>query len=208
MTTIAFVDTETTGLDPERHDMWELAMRVFDLNEDGGLGTRVEDIHIFVKPDMWLADPTALRMNKFYQRTNDPSFEWSADESAAAAFVASLLGTDNCHVAGMNVPFDMAMIAKWLRRNDQVAAWHYHPIELESMMAAVLASSGHPVGIPWKSDNLSKALGVEPPTKEQRHTAVGDMEWCERVYAHIFGTSVDPGLVNGGGEQIPDWATS
>lgn len=40
---------------------------------------------------------------------------------------------------------------------------------------------------PWRSDDLSRACGVEPPTPEERHTALGDARWVKRWYDHIMG---------------------
>lgn len=203
MAKIAFVDTETTGLNRRLHDMWELAMEVYEVTDAGMLGRQVESVHIFTMPVMADADPTALRMNKFYQRTNEPSFEWAADEYAAAAHVAQILGTDDCHVAGMQVDFDLAFIEKWLRENGEQQAWHYHAIELESFMVGAIAASGSGTALPWKSDNLSKSLGIEPPSKEQRHTAVGDAQWCVRVWESVMGSERAD---SGPGDDMPEWA--
>ncbi|WP_072814308.1 hypothetical protein [Rhodococcus zopfii] len=41
---------------------------------------------------------------------------------------------------------------------------------------------------PYRSDDLSRACGVEPPTPEERHTALGDARWVKRWYDHITGT--------------------
>ncbi len=40
---------------------------------------------------------------------------------------------------------------------------------------------------PWKSDDLARACGVEPPTGGERHTAVGDARWAARWYDAITG---------------------
>lgn len=38
-----------------------------------------------------------------------------------------------------------------------------------------------------RSDDLSRACGVEPPTEDERHTALGDARWVKRWYDHIMG---------------------
>ncbi|MGN0126047.1 MAG: hypothetical protein ACI38R_22625 [Rhodococcus sp. (in: high G+C Gram-positive bacteria)] len=43
------------------------------------------------------------------------------------------------------------------------------------------------VAPPWRSDDLSRACGVEPPTEDERHTALGDARWVKRWYDHIMG---------------------
>jgi len=41
-------------------------------------------------------------------------------------------------------------------------------------------------GPPWDSDEISRALGVEPPTDE-RHTAMGDARWARAIYDAVMG---------------------
>ncbi|QOH55230.1 3'-5' exonuclease family protein [Rhodococcus rhodochrous] len=43
------------------------------------------------------------------------------------------------------------------------------------------------VAPPWRSDELSRACGIEPPTEDERHTALGDARWVKRWYDHIMG---------------------
>lgn len=40
---------------------------------------------------------------------------------------------------------------------------------------------------PWRSDDLSRACGVEPPSEEDRHTALGDARWAMRWYDAMTG---------------------
>lgn len=39
---------------------------------------------------------------------------------------------------------------------------------------------------PWKSEDLSRRVGVEPPGEDERHTALGDARWAERIYNAIM----------------------
>lgn len=41
--------------------------------------------------------------------------------------------------------------------------------------------------LPWKSDNVSRVCGVEPPSEQERHTAMGDALWAMRLYDRISG---------------------
>ena len=45
------------------------------------------------------------------------------------------------------------------------------------------------VAPPWRSDDLSRACGVEPPAPEERHTALGDARWVKRWYDRIAGAA-------------------
>lgn len=52
--------------------------------------------------------------------------------------------------------------------------------EVEKELAAVLRPD-------CRSDDLSRACGVEPPAEDERHTALGDARWVKRWYDHIVG---------------------
>ena len=61
--TLAFIDTETTGLVPDRHTIWEVA-----------LITPAGDEHVWQFPvDEMAADPFALNIGRYWER------HWSTD---------------------------------------------------------------------------------------------------------------------------------
>lgn len=49
-----------------------------------------------------------------------------------------------------------------------------------------------PPALPWSSDELSRACGVEPPPPADRHTALGDARWVMRWYDTITGHQSGP----------------
>ena len=44
----------------------------------------------------------------------------------------------------------------------------------------------HP-SVPWKSVDLAEQLGVQAPTEDERHTALGDAQWVRRIYERVMG---------------------
>jgi hypothetical protein len=54
---LAFIDTETTGLDPDRHEIWEIALIVDD-----------QEYQWFLPVDLGKADPIALNIGRFHER--------------------------------------------------------------------------------------------------------------------------------------------
>jgi hypothetical protein len=61
------------------------------------------------------------------------------------------------------------------------STWHYHLIDVEALIAGRLA-----IAPPWKSDDLSRAIGVEPPSDQDRHTAIGDARWVKQMYEAVY----------------------
>lgn len=84
MTTLCFIDTETTGLNPEQHEVWEVAciIRTYIEGDDleqvraagGDLGESVaaaygENSYVWQLPvDLSRADTIALNINRFHKR--------------------------------------------------------------------------------------------------------------------------------------------
>ena len=66
----------------------------------------------------------------------------------------------------------------------------YHLIDVEALAVGWVCAwdrtDGRPgITPPWRSDDLSTALGVPPPAKDTRHTALGDAAWALAIYDHI-----------------------
>lgn len=107
--------------------------------------------------------------------------------------------TRGAHIVGSVPNFDTETLAAMLRRHGLCPAWHYHLIDVENLAVGFLRADARAPGVivpefvteamtlPWKSDDLSRACGVEPPTAEERHTALGDARWAMRMYDRITG---------------------
>jgi DNA polymerase III epsilon subunit-like protein len=192
---LCFVDTETTGVHPGRR-AWEIAIIRREAD-----GTQTEH-HMFLKVDLHKADPFALKVGGFYERwpvavkgwDNRDAWQERVHESEAAQRVERL--TRGAHLVGAVPNFDAEVFDAMLRRHGLLPAWHYHLVDVEALAVGYLTgiqqarhSLGQPVdprpSLPWKSDDLSRACGVEPASDEERHTALGDARWAMRLYDAI-----------------------
>jgi hypothetical protein len=205
---LCFVDTETTGVHPKR-EAWEVALirRDYD-GDDPGTYTQTE-IDFFIDVDVDKADPFGLNVGGFYGR--HPMGRWLASgalanvadkwpprsvreemelPSVAARTIARM--THGAHLVGVVPNFDAEVFSRLLRRCGLLPGWHYHLIDAEAVAVGFLAAGGG-TGLeckaqpPWKSDVLSLACGVEPPSGADRHTALGDARWAMRWYDAMVG---------------------
>jgi DNA polymerase III epsilon subunit-like protein len=64
-------------------------------------------------------------------------------------------------------------------------SWHYHPIDVPSLAEGWLRGRGRPLPDQLKSDELCRAIGVDPD-KYARHTALGDCELFRAVYETLI----------------------
>lgn len=188
MTALAFVDTETTGLDPRHHEVWELALVLRDAE-----GVEVE--RVWQLPvDLGRADPIALTVGRYYERSyqaNPGAFEAELSQPWAVAKEFAEL-THGAHLVGAVPSFDDAFLKRLLRGFHQCPGWHYHLVDVEALAAGYLASLALEVDAdpearlaiatpPWDSSELSRHVGVDPSVFP-KHTALGDAQWARAIY--------------------------
>lgn len=208
MPNLAFVDCETTHLDPRHGDAWEIA--VIRRREDG---TDTEYVWQ-VRPDLSTADPEALKIGRYEERFAVPD-GWDAIEFIPSgppmrSKIQEMLfdlqeALEGAVVIGSNPGFDVAFLTKLLQAHGRKLPWHYRPVDIATLAAGYRhgqAASGAYGGdfafpsdyptLPYKSYDLSRAVGVEPPGPDTAHTALGDARWARDVYDAVTSTRVVP----------------
>lgn len=156
--------------------------------------------------DLTTAEPMGLKVGRFYER--HPAYSQKglslvdsgnviyAEEWEIAEHVERF--TRGAHIVGAVPNFDTECLAAMLRRHRLAPAWHYHLIDIENLAIGYLwrkvaenVEAGYNDSIvpplPWDSNEISRAVGVEPPGEGERHTAMGDARWAMRVYDKITG---------------------
>lgn len=186
---LAFVDVETTGLDPSVHEIIEVAV-VFDRSaidptaswaqyltpEDPDMAvwrTRVRPARI---QD---AEPMALQINGY--RPED----WEGAPTAAdvAPVIEALLTRAGAYpvIAGHNVPFDRAFLDALLQSVGSPHRVAYHLVDTATLCYAHLV----PTGLTALSlDSVRKHMGI--PT-EGAHAALKDAIDARTVYRRLVG---------------------
>lgn len=167
---IAFVDTETFGLNPDVHPIWEIAVIRGDEEHCWQVWRSVSQLA--------LADTEALTINGFHDRVG--TLELLTPLESIERFVQL---TDGCHLAGAVVSFDEERIRREyvdLLGHPGRFPWHYHLIDVEAMAVGALTALGQTVSLPWNSDDLGDRLGV--PAEPGRHSALADARWAKAIY--------------------------
>lgn len=194
---IVFVDTETTGLDLWRHEIWEACALWWNGTswEVGVWQPKLSNLD--------RADPKALEIGHFNERSCDVN-----DKISIPNFLDEfLIITAGKHIAGACVDFDTYRIQQMAKRLDWEAKckWHYHLIDIENLAVGYLSylnrqapkiegaedSMAHQ--LPWKSRQLYSELGVTWNLEEE-HTALGDAILSAKVYCHVMGIDIEATL--------------
>lgn len=162
----AFLDIETSGLEPH-HEPIEVAY----ILEDGDSGEEILRQLVTLPFDMEAADAKALEINGWGVREFTPT----VDPSWFAHVLHDQL--KEVEVVGNNVQFDMIFLARFLQRHGLKPSWHHHVVDVKAIAGAVLGLKP-----PWNSEMLCEEMGIDMPTPEELHTAMGDAEWNKRLF--------------------------
>lgn len=148
--TIVYLDTETTGIDPTRHQVWEIAYAV----DDG-------PVHSGIVPHTTIsAERAALDIGRYDDRTIGQSTSYDLDGVTFTALTDATL-------CGANPAFDAAFLrARWGQ-----APWRYRLLDVEAYAMGALGYD-ETKGLKTIRDDLVR-LDYEIP--EPDHTAAGDV---------------------------------
>jgi DNA polymerase-3 subunit epsilon len=166
---LAFLDTETTGLTPGRHEVIEVAALV---------GDRL--YHWMVRPErLEDAEPKALEVNG-YARFPERWEGAKTMKEVGPEIMAALKGTV---IVGHNVGFDLDMLNGHMRKVGLNPHLPYPKVDTVTLAYTRLV----PLGLEKLSlDTIRAFLGW---SKEGAHTAVKDVKDTERLYRLLTRTS-------------------
>ena len=183
-TTIAFVDLETTGLDPSRHDIIELGVVLVDARTLEVL----DEYEALVIPErLGDAQLDALAINGF----TTAAWEHALPLREALLAVAPLL--DGALIAGHNVGFDWSFLEAGFRRAGlALPNVDYHRLDTASLAWPLVVTGELPS---MSLEPLAKLLGLERP---HPHRALADarcsLEVARRLVERMRAGGVLTGL--------------
>lgn len=187
MSVIAFIDTETLGLDPDRHAIWEVGMVLYDTDQRCIMLELEEQIWL-TEEEIAAGDPVGMEIGGFNTRY-DPDLALPRDDVMSEVIGLTAGGV---HLAGAVPSFDEERLRRLALSLDLEPGWHYHLIDVENIAIGYLLAARKSWTtyedwtwpLPWKSDPLLERLGVSI-SEEDRHTALGDARWAMRVYEKL-----------------------
>ncbi len=133
---LAFIDTETTGLDVEKHELIEIGCVL--VAQDWQTASKpsfkvIEEFELKIKPEhLGGANPVSLRVNGY---TNS---EWAEAYSRDEAMKIFSEKTEGAIMVGHNVTFDSVFIDHALKMAGCSNKMHYHKLDTISIAFAKL----------------------------------------------------------------------
>lgn len=229
MTTLAFVDTETTHLSPELGDAWEIAVII-------RRGTNPDRELLWqIRTSLAKADPEALDIGRYHERFAVPDGALAAKmptsgEGAPVPVTGKDMmldlmdALDGAIMVGSNPSFDASFLTKLFGSAHVTPAWHYRTIDVATLAAGFLYGQAERmthrdcdaswygkvaerIGFPWKSYQASETVGVPRPAGAAAHTALGDARWARDLHdaitiPHGFYTMSDTELAGMASEAL------
>lgn len=213
MSHVVFLDTETTGLDPRTEDVFEVAIinqagseHVFNIQPRRAVVERMHPKAVEVNRyhervgTGWLWDYTEPALDRIRDLL-DGVHICGAVPDFDTRFLTALywrFGQEPPRWHYHLIDIEAMAVGYLHGRNGPKckACGHRTPEHGASGCAAddeaAMGGCDCPwtgLSLPWDSDDLSRAVGVEPPSEDERHTALGDARWVKRLYENITGAS-------------------
>ena len=175
--TLAFIDTETTGLDPDKHEVIQIGCVLAKQVWNGTTLTleHIDEFELKIKPDhIETAEPQALRVNGYNEA------DWIFGYSLPEAMKIFADKTKDAIFVAHNACFDYMYIEKAFRKVGIENPMHYHKLDTISMAFAKLGYDNTVEKFSLR--NLCEFYGIE---NKNAHTALSDARALFHLYEKI-----------------------
>ena len=174
MKPLAFLDIETTGLDPYNDEIVEIAY----LREYADPEALLK-CNFSLEIDEKQANPEALKINRYWERKPDLLDIRMANSAAAYKLVVDL--KDHI-IVGNNPTFDLTFLTQFLRKWGWKPTWHYRPLDVGSMAQGRLQARGV-----LPTAEIANTFNV--PLPQNQHSALADATWNRDIYNRLCASS-------------------
>jgi DNA polymerase-3 subunit epsilon len=176
---LAFVDTETTGLSPQKHEIIEIACVLAEQVDRPGRGPElkfIEEFEIKVKPlRIQDAEPEALRINGY----NETDWLFAVDLKNALELLSKK--AEGAIMVSHNMAFDFAFLDKAFQDTGVKNLMHYQKMDTISIAFAKLYDKAE-----HDKYSLRYLCEIFNIKNEKAHTALSDTKALFEVYKKLM----------------------
>jgi len=176
---LAFIDTETTGLDPQRHEVIQIGIVLArQIPRDNGMGPtieKIEEIDMKIKPErIEDADEEALRINGY----NEAEWMFAPDLKNAMEFIAKKL--EGTIQVSHNLTFDAPFLEKCFEKAGMENTMKRYKLDTISIAFARLYNRDD---VKYSLKYLCDLFQVK---NDNAHTALSDARALYEVYKKMM----------------------
>ncbi len=175
---LAFIDTETTGFDPDTHELIEIGLILADQDWTGDkpVFTILEEFEIKIKPKhIETADLVSLKVNKY----NAPEWEDAYELKEALKILNTKV--KDCIMVAHNLCFDVSFIDRAYKQTGIKNEMHYLRIDTITMAFAKLHSRED-----IDKYSLRKLCEYFKIENINAHSALSDTKALFELYKHLI----------------------
>lgn len=176
---LAFIDTETTGLEPEKHELIEIGLVLVEQSLPPGKKITLnilEEFEIKIKPlHLELADPISMGINHYTEEG------WDSGVDLKTAMEKLAEKTVNSIMVGHNVAHDFAFLKHAFFATKVENRMHYHKLDTISIAFAKLYGETELEKFSLRA--LCEYLNVE---NKNSHTALSDARATLEVFRKLM----------------------
>lgn len=177
-----FVDTETGGLDAQRHSLLSIGLVVGDSGEPR------HTLEVLVKHDTYVVDGPAMKVNRIDLTSHHTrALEGPTALSVLEVFLGQYFPCkhDPITLVGHNIAFDRAFLKRFWEAQGQAFEPRFsHRLIDTHSLAAGLRDAGRLDLEDLSSSALFAHFGIAVP-EDQRHTALGDALGTFHLYGKL-----------------------
>lgn len=187
---LIFLDTETTGLNPEKHRTLEIAFKVLDTRSDH-IVLSYESI-VCQTAEIWAeADPESLQINGF---SWEDTIKGKTEKVVASEILNDLnhleLGQKEGVFVCQNPSFDRAFFTQLINADLQThSGWPYHWLDLASMYWGIQCTRNpnfckEAKEVDLSKDTIAQHYGLDP--EKPPHRAMNGVNHLMACYKALF----------------------
>lgn len=175
---LAFIDLETTGLDPEKHEIIEIGAIIARQIQCADKGCELEvidELELKVKPEhLETSDPESLKINGYNEG------DWLFAVSLQQAIKVLAEKTEGAILVAQNVSFDWSFLEKAFAKTGVANKMDFHRLDLLSMAYAKLYHN--PAAQRFSLRSLCAHYEIR---NERAHSALADIRATYEIYKKI-----------------------
>ncbi|MCC6323358.1 3'-5' exonuclease [Candidatus Nomurabacteria bacterium] len=175
---LAFIDTETTGFDPDTHELIEIGIVLVDQDWSGvrPVFTILEELEIKIKPvHIESADPISLKINKYKKE------DWVDAKSLKESLKILNTKIKDSIMVAHNLCFDASFIDRAYKQTGIKNEMHYLRIDTITMAFAKLHNRDDIDKYSLRT--LCEYFKIE---NKNAHTALSDARALFELYKHLI----------------------